>query len=375
MALIFDQIADTPQTHILIIGVGKYPYLKGGEHAQDQTVDYLKNIGQLTSTSISAKAFLDSMLDIHAKDCWITPLGSIELLLDIQSETTGEQEPNDIANLDSVEKAYLDWKDRCGTNSANTAIFYFAGHGFTVDNNLHLALADIGKDPRLPWKSAVNFTSLRAAFHGCKADNQLFFVDACRDVPIDSLTTKLAVSLIDDVSKLQGMCTHDLTLYATAQNSSAYGPKDQVSYFTSALLNGLKGAGVTNDGEHWVINTGTISKDINGWMGEDKQTEQGTLRCRAEIAGPINIIKFKEVPEAHLTVICNPTGAINHADLRCFNENYSYKRGPNSKPWELTVKAGIYQISARFKGKHYKKTTVLKNIIPPNNNHKLECKS
>src|SRR4051812_33768735 len=85
MSLIFDHIQDSPQTHLFIVGVGKYDYLKDGVNAVEQQFGFLNLLGQLSSTGKSAAAFYDVVVEFHKKNCWLAPLGSIELLMDEDS--------------------------------------------------------------------------------------------------------------------------------------------------------------------------------------------------------------------------------------------------------------------------------------------------
>lgn len=81
MALLFDQIQQIPQTHVLIIGVGAYPYLDGGSSPVQQTFDGAQLLGQLSSPPVSAEAFYNMVVDLHNNDSWIKPLGSVDVLV------------------------------------------------------------------------------------------------------------------------------------------------------------------------------------------------------------------------------------------------------------------------------------------------------
>jgi hypothetical protein len=362
MAIIFNNIEDRPQTHILIIGVGEYPFLKGGKHFVEQTFEFLQNIGQLTSTSKSATEFCQEMLNFHNTNSWITPLGSIELLTEESTKPT----------RDNVEDAYFSWKTRCETHSDNVAIFYFAGHGFTKGEKLILALTDFGKSPRNPWKGCMPFTDTRTAFHGCKARTQFFLIDACRNIPPDTLLKSFDVASMDTIENMQTTCDHDLTLYAAAPNESAFGTKGEVSYFTKAILNGMKSYGATNEDDQWVVSTGSISTGINKWMEMIKPSEGYRSRCEARLNDPVDLLRLTGPPDVTLLIDCDPVPALEHADLECSNELFKHNRTPDTVPWQIVVKAGFYKISAVFAKNDFNGTEIIKPVRPPHTEYKLK---
>ena len=83
MALFFDQIQQEPQTHVLIIGVGNYPFLSGGANELQQEFDGAQLLAQLSSPPISAEAFYQTAIELHESNSWIKPLGSVEVLISL----------------------------------------------------------------------------------------------------------------------------------------------------------------------------------------------------------------------------------------------------------------------------------------------------
>lgn len=84
MSLIYRDIslvANQPQTHAIIIGVGDYPHLRNGSAFRERPATSTMGLGQLTSSPISAKAFSDWMVNNFNNPN--APLGTVELLLSL----------------------------------------------------------------------------------------------------------------------------------------------------------------------------------------------------------------------------------------------------------------------------------------------------
>lgn len=355
MATVFDEIKETPQTHVLIIGVGKYPYLNGGTKTKPQIFSYAKALGQLQSTTVSAKEFHSEVMDLHHKNAWISPLGSVELLCDGVEEATRA----------NVEEAYFNWKQRANANPDNVAVFYYAGHGFGMPQEQYLVLSDFGKNPNNPWNACLPFSATRTAFHGCAAKTQIFFVDACRSVTSDTLVNTIVVPAVDVINNLQSECTHNLTVLAAAPNERAYGLKDKTSYFLGALLSGLRGFGADTNGPECIISTGDFPPNINTWLALEQNEDSSPQRCTAIINKPGSFLKLPGYPDVELVVDCEPTDALSLAKFSCVNRTINQSRNPDTVPWKVKVPAGIYKISADFVGKEYPDEVDFKDISPP----------
>src|SRR5688572_2449547 len=231
MALVFDNISNEPQTHIFIIGIGGYPYLKDGATPAPLPND-LKNLGQLTSPPVSAEALYNTAIELHNNNSWITPLGSIEVLV---SPSPGgipvftgfnNIEPATHANID---KSYAAWKTRCDSSVDNIAIFYFCGHGLGKGLDQFLLVEDFGKNANSPWADAISFDDSRIAFYSCKAKTQLFFVDACREVTNTLLLYNVKGAQLETPPYVTTDCKYYLNMKAAATNEKAYGKRNEPS--------------------------------------------------------------------------------------------------------------------------------------------------
>lgn len=376
MALYFNQIQQSPQTHILIIGVGGYPYLNGGTKAIPQTFDGAQMLGQLSSPPVSAEAFFNMAVELHSEGAWIKPLGSINVLVspDPTANNLFGGKALEPATIGNIENAYLDWKKLCDADPENVAIFFFCGHG--LDKAEHYLLAeDFGQRPDNPWKGSFAFDMTRRAFFSCKARTQLFFIDACRQLSSDMLKTDLPANPIEPPSLLAKDCKFNLTQKAAAANESAYGKKNEVSFYTKALIGALKGNASNNDIGEWRIATGTLSYKMNSFLQLEAPGEGYPQRCISTTSDTTDIIRFTKPPMVPLLVTCTPDAALPFAELSCLdpNTNQGETRPPQGDPWETRIKAGLYKIEANFRGGEYKSNYIFKLVTPPSVNQILNC--
>lgn len=156
MPILLNQTAQTPQTHVLIIGVGGYPHLKDGNQYNPQTASgRYKGLGQLSCPAHSVRALYDAVIDLAADDRWVLPLGSVEVLAsdfggtDVQIGGEVCTRPTQAA----IATAFGEWWDRCAVHPQNCAIFYFCGHGLKRAEQFLLAedfLGVPGAQPLIP---------------------------------------------------------------------------------------------------------------------------------------------------------------------------------------------------------------------------------
>lgn len=375
MSLIFDAISNDPQTHILLIAVGGYPFLKGGKTPVVQTHESAKNLGQLTSPGASLAAYYTKIMEYHANGEWSKPLGSVEILFTpcpdsppVLPELTIEG-----ASLQNIENAYLNWKNRCDKNIENVTLFIFCGHG--AEKTDHYLLADdFGQSSLNPWRGAFNFDLTKAAFKSCKAQTQLFFIDACRQITWDMLTADLVIPPIENPSLLVPDSLFNFTIKATATNLAAYGIPNEPTFFTKAILSGLDGLVARKDNNQWLIETGRLSSHINDLMQLVNAPELTKQRCQTVIGGSIDILRRSDAPNAWLEVTCDPDTALPFAELSCQGiapPVTPVTRSPQPEPWKFTVKAGFYQLAANFQNGGFPNKTQMTFANPPVTREKI----
>lgn len=127
-------------THVLIVGVGEYPCLLGGDSVR--LLDKPMGLGQLSSPPLSAVALadwfigrqtlgpeVDEPVGFHNPNA---PLASVEMLVSpglsyqCRDCTNVAVEPT---TRDNIDCSYGAWVERAKSHAGNIAVFYFCGHG------------------------------------------------------------------------------------------------------------------------------------------------------------------------------------------------------------------------------------------------------
>jgi len=160
-------------THALIIGVGTYPHLLGGN---GPTLADTQGLGQLTSPPVSACALADWLIGRFTNA--ERPLGSVRLLASI--DAANQQNGGVAPRIDAIEQAANEWLVDGNTNPDNQLLFYFCGHGIGANGLLALLAEDFGSKPNNELDGAIDFARFHNGMNRCKAQYQCFFIDACR---------------------------------------------------------------------------------------------------------------------------------------------------------------------------------------------------
>jgi hypothetical protein len=266
-----DETVDTG-THALVIGVGRYPHLVGGN---DPRPDVAGGMGQLSSPPISARAFADWLLSEYrfpGKE-----LASVALLL-------GEERPQPyfdprtnvgsevaVATINNIVEAVKSWRGRAHSNPENRLIFYFCGHGVSDGTDMALLAADFGADDLNPMEGALDFRLLQAGLKLCAAGEQMFFVDACRtntDTLISQWNSAGRAPLGGGRRPPELGVMLPATYYATLDGARSHARPGEVSLFSEALLRSLRGAASDDDegkGD-WRVRTGRLGDAIGHFM-------------------------------------------------------------------------------------------------------------
>jgi hypothetical protein len=268
-----------PQTHALVIGVGRYPHLS--------KVD--ARLKPLTSPAISAKAFAHWLVNTPLTNP-AAPLGTVELLLsplnpaDQQYELPDESTVAiDSASLPNIRRSFEAWFNRCNTLKGNVALFYFCGHGLHKAT-LALLPENFGQNSSNEWADTINF---EATFEGmrstCQAQTQCYIIDACRQVDIASLRTSAfggqALGKNDALSRNNPAT---LKIFATGVGEPAFGEENQVSRLTSVLLQALQSSN-RPDG---IIDLGGLAETVRRLM---EQTNQNLPPGKQQFAMPESV--------------------------------------------------------------------------------------
>lgn len=376
MALLYNGPNEGPQVHAFIVGIGNYPYLKGGTNEVHQTVAGLEQLGQLSSPSVSAYEFYKLLLELDKKKNLSKPLGSVELI--VSPNPGAKRKPTDVvteaATQKNIETAYYAWKHRADSHQDNIAIFFYSGHGLQKGEHYLLA-EDFGQNPHNPWTGALAFDGTRTAFHGCQAQTQLFFVDSCRQITWGMKDRDLIIPPLEQVNHNTGECAYNLTMKAASTNEAAHGEKDQPSFFTKALVKGLKGHVAENEDDLWQVKTGLLANHIHSLMRMEKATEGYKQRVVNTLGESISVVNYKKPPKVMLEVTCNPDDAMPYADLTAtsMDTQKEYTRNKTKDPWKVELSAGIYLLKAEFTDKKYKNNKKPSSVNPPFRKERMNC--
>jgi hypothetical protein len=376
--LFFDSRKSGLGIHALIIGVGGYRHLDGGTDTVIEDPLQYGNLGQLTSPPRSALAFANWLRESD-HDRWKAPLATIDVLI---SPAPTDPEPGGSgitfqdATIEGIQTAFDAWKKRCGSDADNVAIFYFCGHGLHSEEQILLA-SDFGRYSN-HFTGAFAFGSTREGFLQCPPRTQCFFVDACREVTVgvvETLGGPTAGPFLKPQAYKPRRCEHDLTLQSSAPFESAFAPPGDVSHFTTALMNALKGgAASTDEYGDWVIRTDSVPSCID----ELVEAASGRRQPTAKGLGltPTVLYRLDKAPDVKLILECDPRLTLDKATL-------SYepippppgerieRTPPASIPWKLTVKAGFYTIGATFEDGTFSAAPRNVLVTPPSSPQKL----
>jgi hypothetical protein len=366
--LVHEALVAAPSTHLLVIGVGRYPHLIGGESPCENP----DGMGQLTSPPVSARElatwFITSYHD-PAKE-----LASIALLL---SEAAPQPFLNPVTNesfvveevtADNVEVAIREWYDRADGDSGNRLIFYFCGHGVCEGEDMALLTSDFCSDNHNPLQGAINFRLLRSGLKKCKASEQVFFVDACR-VNSDVLISN-AEGFAGRVPLIPARRPHDLPsllavpYYATLAGDRAYARENKVSLFTEALLRSLTGA-ASDDPEgpagDWRVSTARLQEAIDHFLKEPVFAGE-IAGVQVPVTGQLPVFVFHHLsgqPEVPVYVGCGTKEENVLAEFVCIQGGAEKARraalvevdpADTRCEWSLPLPFGDYGFRAEFVG-------------------------
>jgi len=328
--------------------VGDYPHLNGG--AGSPALDPL-GLTQVTTPRFTAPVIADWLMSGYSNPA--CPLGSLEVLVSPTAKIPlpgGGSAKAHPATMTEIKRAFATWEKRCSTQPDNIAFFYFCGHGL-LKTEQFLLPEDFG-DPGLPnqWENCIDFDGMRLGMRRCKAQTQIFFVDACRETPFGMLTQTnvsgdelISASITDTV-------TCSAVYYATTQGRQAYGPDNDVTYFGQAVLCCLKGVAGLNKGGKWVVDTYSLGNGLGQVMAQLKRRHKLPLACNPNVSGMAHIHEAA-TPRVIAAVECSSQAANKVSEI-------ILSRGATliqslvgqAKPIIEEVDAGDWLIEVRFPG-------------------------
>lgn len=370
MSLVFERQIDGPATHAIVIGVGAYAHLPGGDGVPFP--DH-QSMEQLTSPPHSARAFAKWLTGDYRNPT--KPLASLDLLISEAqgNEFTlpnGEVKQIEPAILENVDRAVLTWKDRGDKSPDHLMIFFFCGHGITGGPITSLLLEDFGKRSDRPLKQAIDFNSFYQGMAKCKARQQCYFVDACRvaSPTLIEAHNYAGEPIIYGSTQPSGKRRAPV-YYSTVLGSRAYGRTDAPSVFTEVLIRAFDGAGSDDVDGDWRVDTQMLNRGISYLLereiGETTGLEQV---CPVDGLTRFTLHYLDRRPVVPVTVGCRPTGANNVVVLSyCYMDgsNEVERLPPQSSDWNIDVEEGTYCFSAKLKGRTYRPNNEGIGVRPP----------
>lgn len=125
---------------------------------------------------------------------------------------------------------------------ADTALFYYAGHGATLTGQTHLFPTDFGKDGLFDISESIKLEEIVTRLNS-ELRNNLIFVDACTDNPLQAGTAE-AISFSQQQVSHKGARIGTMISFATTPGKTAYDGEGLHSPFTGALLDHLATPGL-----------------------------------------------------------------------------------------------------------------------------------
>jgi hypothetical protein len=370
-ARVHQRAVDGPATHAIVIGVGDYPHLAGGQGALSPHHD---GMGQLTSPPVSARRiahWLIDKLDDPAK-----PLASVALLLSerrrrpFRNPATRVETAVQPATIDNVDAALNEWRAAGDESPDNRLLFFFSGHGIAQGPDTALLLADFGARRHNALDGAIDFGEFHLAMDTCAARQQCYFVDACRassDTLIETLRYKGRPIFQADVRQPRPAGPREApTYYSTLAGEDAYGRAKKPSPFTEALLHSLDGAGADDSEGDWRVSTTRLKEAIDYEM--KRVVDAGGRRIQVPATNDLTTFFLHHVagtPKATVFVGCRPEQAAEDADLTCVSGGrIRARREPAPGEWEVRLPAGTYEFVAESRSGGFQRRSLGAYVRP-----------
>ena len=395
-ALIDDGKAD-PGTHVLLIGVGSYPFLKGG--TPGQTFALNMGMDQLSSPPVSVQAlarwFTEKrlvvksghkvLLEVDGFNNSDRPLRSLEVLCSDATpfslnDSTGAAIEVERARIPAVTQAVTNWSDRAGRNAENLAVFYFCGHGLAFGEAQNsLLLEDFGGNKLKPMGDAIAFDQMRMGLmRHCAARYQCHLIDACRAPPSKAFLEMFGDESTGDPIVTAGVSRQlrDKTApvyFATGLASAAYGLTDQPSLFTQGLLLAMRGAASRDRDDHWEVQVPALAEGINKCVAS--LAFQAQLQyCQPRDTGPeLTLHLLQAEPEAVVKILMRDQALLAKTVLAHVQEPSGEMRSdvrtvrdiPMATPWWVRLAPGQYRFEALTADTMQLLNAKRKSVAPP----------
>ena len=376
-----------PSTHVLAIGVGRYPHLLGGDQ---QLADKPFGLKQLSSPPVSVKALLDwfmapfNTLSSVGFTNGNAPLGTIHALASapqpVSIETPNGSVMLDSATKNNIDDAFAAWLNAVKSNDTNIGVFYFCGHGLMVSNHYLLA-EDFGVNALMPWSKAFDVSSTIRAIEREVNGTLYFFLDACREVSRDLALTVganpmalMETDLTKKVTRKSSVC-----ISAAGEGELAFAPPGgQASRFSNALIRALSGfSGIKIAGQTaWEVDGETLASATRIILEQEWENPQGQGRlqvCEQQIyGGSIPLLRLSNPPKVTVKINYLPEAMRSQYELYVQSTNTKVAQTKQDKCLVADVPMGIYTVGAVDPdGVHQSDIRLDEDLRPPRYNLEL----
>lgn len=393
MTLVFDSgNGDNPSTHVLAIGVGRYPYLLEGD---GQLAAKPLGLKQLKSPPVSVKALVDWFLapTLVPGSVGFTnsaaPLGTVFALASASQPVTIDAINGpvilDSATKVNIEDAFSLWLNAVKRNDANIGVFYFCGHGVMVSDHYLLA-EDFGSGLQV-WTKAFDISSTIRGIER-EVDGALyFFLDACREVSRDLALSVganpiglMQADLAKKVSRKSSAC-----ITATGEGQLAFAPLGgQVSRFTKAMLRALSGfAGTKSAGRpSWEVDGETLASAVrqileHDWEKAADMKANSPQVCEQIINGiSVPLLRLQAAPKVSVEINYLPETLRSQYQLYLKSSHTHVVQTKENKCLVADVPMGVYTVGAEDpEGKLQPDVRLDEDLRPPRYNLELGAQS
>lgn len=275
MTVLFTRPVDGPATYAFIVGVGNFPYARGGK------TPALTGVPNVPSAADSAKLMCDWLL--ANRDNLVAPLAGIEVLISDPEPAPGRYPwaPGmaiDPATPDAVEEAGERWLANFAPGTKNVAFFYGCGHGASLNAEPVLFLEELNRRQGNPWTHVHVASLARSLRLHPHIDTGYVFIDACGEkvAAFELVPSEFRQATVFYDAPTFGAVVQNkvMLLSAAPEGQLAYdaplSPRDYqppiagvpVGRFTQTLLKALNGSAVRYWRGAWTVNSTGLRDDL-----------------------------------------------------------------------------------------------------------------
>jgi len=247
---------------------------------------------------------------------------------------------------------------RANTHEDSTAVFYFCGHGVQKGAWSGLVFDDFNSQPLNLNAHVLYYEDFELGMDRCLARQQLFILDACRNMPKAVLQSigsgQPGQTPIAPGDPASDRARHYPVYRATTSNQVAYALAGQPSRFTSALLKALRGSACQPppNGAGWVVQADDVVNSISdllaleerlfGWPHQEARPSGSSLRWVLHVPQP---------PKVPVVVGCTPAADNLVASFSVVGAPPPLPmRGPDPADWVVELGISDYLVQADLPG-------------------------